>query len=327
MADEKKGFEVVGPVQIVSTGKKEVKQEEFESVLDKIPTGTGASLEDMYDRFSRLLYLIDASGSMGEGMARDSSNGSEYMWTDELLEDGRERLLDMVADGNSILDPDSGVDLTEGKLKRMGKDALQKLLEEEDLMDELGVSEKQTVPTSYGQKNKTKMQAVKQAAREFVKKRFQKFPDAQVAVFSFEGSPMLLSAAFTEEEVLRAIDSLPDQGGGGTNIFSAVNRGLNECKKRTQEVGMHHIVLVSDGCDDGARSVKSLLPEMKEIGVVFDFIFILGGSDFADDYTIQILKEVCEATGGEFVTVRTEKDFVEKFLKASNRLCLPPASA
>jgi Mg-chelatase subunit ChlD len=325
MADEKK-FEVVGPVQIVTTGKKEVKREEFESALDGIPTGTGASLEDMYDRFSRLVYLIDASGSMGDGMAADNGP-KKYDWTDELLEDGRALLIEQVEDGAGILDPESGVDFTPAKVKKLTTDQVKRVLEEVSfLMNELAVPEVQVVP-AVGQRNKTKMQAVKEAASGFVKKRFEKFPDARVTVFSFEGHPSLLSAGVTEEHVLQAINSLPDMGGGSTNIYSAVERAVNECKKRVQQVGMHHIVLVSDGMDGGATQVISLLPMMLEVGIVFDFIFILGGSEYADQHVIDALKKVCEATGGEFVTVKTEKDFVEKFLKASSRLCLPTAPA
>jgi hypothetical protein len=171
------------------------------------------------------------------------------------------------------------------------------------------------------------MQAVKDAARDFVHKRFQKYPNANVTLFSFEDSPKLLSAGLSEADLMEGISRLPDYGGGGTNIYRAVERALSECKKRPSEVNAHHIVLVSDGCDYGAKGVLDLLPRMKELGMVFDFIFILGASEseIADDSTIAALKRVCEETGGEFVTVKTEKDFVQKFLAASNRPLLPPA--
>src|SRR5208283_1356000 len=112
----------------------------------------------------------------------------------------------------------------------------------------------------YRTQGRSKMMAVKDAAKDFVHQRFQKHPDAKVGVFQFEGHPMLLCApGAQEQEVLEALNRLPDFGGGSTDIYRAVDRAIGECRRHPSEVNAHHVVLVSDGCDYGAREVKNLL--------------------------------------------------------------------
>ncbi|SRR6266566_3781526 len=326
MADDKK-FDMPGSVSIVSTGRKEVKKEKFETVVDSLqqPSSVGQTLDDMYDRFSKLVYLIDASGSMGSSMLVEQEVPIEYEWNDEALEGARSLLLEALTNDDSIIDPDSGVELTEGKAKKLSVETLKKIVVEQGWEDAIGLSPVVGV-VQPNRSGKSKMQAVKEAARDFVKKRFQKWPDAQVFLYAFEDHPRMLVGGVSEQGVLDGIDRLPDYGGGGTNIYAAVGRAVEHCKKRSSEVGAHHIVLVSDGMDQGARGVQGLLPDMKEIGIVFDFIFIQGGDSIEGmDDVIRILRDICEATGGEFTTVKTEKDFVQKFLAVSNRKCLPPA--
>jgi hypothetical protein len=326
MGNEKK-FDMPGSVSIVSTGIKQVVKEKFESVVDSIEqqSFTGNTLEDIYDRFSKLIYLIDASGSMGDWMAKDEPTSTDYNWTDEILRDAKVLLLEAIDDGADILDPDSGVDLTAAAVKKLTPDQLKAVVLQEGLEAELNLQPINVAPATQ-QKRKSKMMAVKDAARDFVKKRFEKWPDANVMLFSFESHPTLLAAGISEQNVLDGINRLPDGGGGGTDIYRAVARAVEHCKKRKDDVGVHHIVLVSDGMDGGATGVRGLLPDMKEIGIVFDFIFIQGGSENMEgDPIIRALREVCEATGGEFTIVKSEKDFLQKFLAASNRLCLPPA--
>ncbi len=323
---EDKHFDVPGGVSIVSTGKKEVKKESYENIADSLqqPPSAGQTLDDIYDRFSKLIYLIDASGSMGSGMLAEQQNAVEYDWKEEALEAARARLLEELEDDGSVLDPDSGVELTVAKAKKLSSETLKKIVAEQGWEDEIGL---QPVGGAIPQRSsKSKMQAVKEAAREFVKKRFEKWPDAQVLLYAFEDHPRMLSGGASEKDVMDGIDRLPDYGGGGTNIYSAVTRAVEHCKKRASSVGVHHIVLVSDGMDEGARGVRGLLPDMKEIGIVFDFIFIQGGDSIENmDDVIRVLRDLCEATGGEFTTVKTEKDFIQKFLAVSNRKCLPPA--
>lgn len=331
MTDKK--FEVTGNVSIVPTGQKTVSKEAFETAVDNITSagaGEGTTLTDMYDRFSKLLYAIDSSGSMGEGMVNDDYV-NQFKWTPEILEKFRLAMeeskyferqlkaeredmedLEYAADAEEVIDVRS---LTDAQLKM-------------EIIKE-GLSDEYSIPLEMDykkrSKSRSKMMALKDAAKNFVHSRFQKFADARVGVFSFEDSPSLLCAAgASEEEVMSSINRLPDNGGGGTNIYRAVDRVVNECKKRPSEVGLHHIVLVSDGCDYGGIQVKSLVPKMKELGIVFDFIYMLGVSpDQQGEEVAKVMRAVCEATGGEYTVVKTEEDFEQKFLAVSNRPLLP----
>lgn len=330
MTDKK--FEVAGPVSIVSTGKSTVHKEAFEKAVDDIVTpsadiGAGSSLTEMYDRFSKLLYVIDSSGSMGEGMVSDEYV-KQFKWTEEILEQFKARMKkdkDLV-DIQVEFDEDTDEEIeTEVPINvdALSEDELKMKIVLENLSDKYSIRLDRNY--NYRAKSRSKMMALKDAAKNFVHTRYQKFADARVAVFKFEEHPQLLCAAgASEQEVLNAIDRLPDNGGGGTRIYPAVERALNDCQKRPSEVGLHHIVLVSDGCDGDGVRVRNLVPQMKSLGVVFDFIYMVGTSpDFQGEEVAKVMRDVCEATGGEYTVVKTEQDFEQKFLAVSNRPMLP----
>lgn len=335
MTDKK--FEVAGNVSIVSTGKTSTPKEAFETVVDNavsnVDAGAGSTLTDMYDRFSKLVYAIDASGSMGEGMLNDESVNL-YKWTPEILEQfmlamEKDKYFEKLSLGEmgeaEDIEIDEEFEEEPVDVRSLTDSQLKMEIVKENLSDKYGIPLEQDYKYGMKGRSRSKMMALKDAAKNFVHTRFQKFADARVGVFSFEDTPMLLCAAgASEEEVMQAINRLPDNGGGGTNIYRAVDRVVNECKKRPSEVGLHHIVLVSDGCDYGGVQVKELVPKMKELGIVFDFIYMIGLSpDNQGEAVAKVMREVCEATGGEYTVVKTEEDFEQKFLEVSNRKMLP----
>lgn len=169
-----------------------------------------------------------------------------------------------------------------------------------------------------------KVDAVKKAMTDYVKKRFAKYANAQVAVWGFTDTTQILChAGSNEEEVLATIDRLV--ANGCTAIFQAVDNAVYDCKKSPSRLGAHHVILVSDGQDHTAEDVLNLLPKMKELNIMFDFIFIRGRTDTCGyDEVISALKKVCEETGGEYAEVKKSVDFRIQFLKASERKPLPP---
>ena len=84
---------------------------------------------------------------------------------------------------------------------------------------------------------------------------------------------------------------------------------------------MHHFILVSDGedyqCD---HALPGWIPTLKTSGVVLDYIHI--GDCYQNDGILQ----TCKATGGQCVTVNSERELEDKFVEAVSRKCLPPAS-
>jgi hypothetical protein len=342
MANEKK-FEVAGNVSIAHSGKTTVmEKEEFEKAVDTVSAGAGQSLTEMYDRYSRLLYVIDASGSMGDGLLSEDTI-RQFKWTPEILEAFRKQMdkdgyFTKMAAKKSVADIDEEDEFDEDDEEDFEEeepeftsayDLSDDQLKWEIVSNNLQYEYDVNLPTDYQfrRKGRSKMMAVKDAAKGFVGERFKKFSDAKVGVFKFEDNPeLMVSPGASEQEVINAINRLPDGGGGGTNIYRAVDRAVNELQKRGSELKLNHIVLVSDGADHGAINIKNLVPNMKANGIVFDFIYIKGpGQDPTAEAVGEVLKGVCEATGGEYTVVTTEKDFEVKFLAVSNRPLLPPA--
>lgn len=312
-----------------------------------IGAGQGTSITEMYDKYMKLIYLFDVSGSMSSGMAPEDT-ASLYEWPQDLLKKFRERMKkdpDIVSDSMSAMngtDPDDldeddlddySDDMSDGFLSAADIDNLSENELKRKIIDE-GLSKKYNIPlqrkaVSYSNRysGKSKLEAVKDAARRFVAERFKKYPAANVKVFAFDESCQDRTHGVGEQAVLYALDSLVPSG--MTDIYGAVDRGVSECKKRPSEVGANHIVLVSDGFDSNAGMVEEkLLSRMLENTVVFDFIYIIGGDDdlgerVANDAVINSLKRVCEKTGGKFEIVSKESDFEKKFIEASKRLCLP----
>lgn len=284
----------------------------------------GNSLADMYDRYKKLIYVFDISWSMNDGMAMEDFVRS-YKWPKEKLDEFRaavkavmEEMDDEDAVDGDILEQEENVfdfDLNDDE-------ALKRAILEHNWQRDFGIALEKN--ESFKPVTITKMTAVKNAAKEFVNARFNKFPDAQVLVYAFDNRVEQRTRGFGRDIVLSALDSL--NPAGGTDITPAVKAAVAECRARPSQLGANHIVLVSDGMDYNAVDVEKLLPEMKQRNIVFDFIFVTGSDTLSpsDMHVINVLEKICKETGGEFTTVRTVKDFQVKFLQASTRLCLPP---
>jgi len=106
-----------------------------------------------------------------------------------------------------------------------------------------------------------------------------------------------------------------------TEIMSAIRAAVEVCRKRPSLVGIHHVIIMSDGCDGGTHVLPEWLPTLKASGVVLDYIHI--GDESVNDE----LKAACTALGGECVVVNSEKDFAERFAIACARPMLPPPAA
>jgi len=92
---------------------------------------------------------------------------------------------------------------------------------------------------------------------------------------------------------------------------------LDVCRKKPSPVGVHHFIIVSDGEDGSSNVIGSWVPSLKASGVVLDYIHI--GCEYAN----KGLKKACEALGGIFVTVNSERDFESKFIEVVHRKMLP----
>jgi hypothetical protein len=291
----------------------------------------GASITETFDRYQKMVYLIDESGSMSGGMAPEDEKAA-YDWTPEVLSKFRNAIRDERAhdllDEDPALDPREAIDESEASMKE------ENLLDDDKLIDFIienrlhhGRTPIKVRMKITARHSESKTEAVRGAMTKFVEQRYEKFPDAQVALLGFgTQTHVKCYAGAPKQEVLLAIQALSN-GEGGTDITQAVERGINEFKRRPSMVKAHHLVLVSDGMDYAAGNVRLLLPKMKELNIVFDFIFVKGQheDDDAPSDVVVTLKQVCEATGGEYNEVSKSTDFEKKFLAVSNRRALPPA--
>ncbi len=85
-------------------------------------------------------------------------------------------------------------------------------------------------------------------------------------------------------------------------------------------------MLITDGGSYDGKNVPSLLPDMKRLGIVLDFILISGEYEMTwveQQEVVSIIKGVCEETRGEFIHVAKQGDFEKKFFEVSRRLLLP----
>lgn len=297
-------------VGIVPTGIKNEHKEEYAQM-----PSVGTALADSFDRYTKLIYLFDVSGSMMYAIDPVLA-GERFLWSDEELKAVREHMQKDLADDEPWQErydfPDTDVA------------AMKSYAVEYGVLRDMNLS----LPANPAapKQARSKLEAVKDAAKGFVRERFAKYPDAQVVVMKFSDEAKEVTRGAGLESVLFAIDKLETEG--STEITDAVIKAVDLCQRRPSKVGMHHIVLVSDGFDSAAVQVRGQLPRMKDLNIVFDFIFMAGKSQYdlkEDSEVVKVLKSVCDATGGEFTRIDTEKDFKQKFLQASARKCLPPA--
>lgn len=304
------------------------------------------SMATIYQESQKLIYLIDKSGSM-QGALAGSQQVAHFLWTEEVLKriadavteallrrEAAEVVAEWQSDPDNIEEPSAD---TKSKAEEYtythegdGKWAQLEGLEGEELKTTLLRLNLQTsiyLPKDHSNPNvnhelTTKIGLVKSMAKKMVHQRHEKYPDASIEAVAFNSEPHALAAGTTAqlETSIGQIDCT-----GGTNITGAVQFAMAICKRRPSDVNLHHFVLVTDGEDWGATQLIDLIPDMKTLGVVLDFIFIAQPGDTVESQEgAKAIKVVCDALGGTFTIVTTAEEFETKFVEASVRALLPP---
>lgn len=197
----------------------------------------------------------------------------------------------------------------------------------------------------------TRIELVRKLAKQEIARRFEKFPNSQVSVIPFSGHPVTLFDCQQPNNLWPALETLnypwrvsmcPSCGkvdntgrlavcgcgtalksvgsDGSTDILAAIRRAVELCRAKPSSVGIHHVIVVTDGEDYAAdNTIASWVPALKQSGVVLDYIHI------GDSGVNAGLKAACEALGGEYASVNCERELEEKFIAAVQRLMLPPA--
>lgn len=312
-------------------------------------------ISDTYSEFAKLIFLFDVSGSMNARIAVDKhgeSYADEFQWPQGCLADINKRLMSVIANtveaenGNPDADTLTDVELhplinffSFPPIPHCSDDIeLKNLIVKNNLMSFLGI-----IPdlTKKHQEPPTRLGVLRTLAKQEIHARFEKYPNSRIAVIPFSGQAAPLFDDGKQDEIDAAIEKLDsnmtiprygvgmDEYGkpvvkslcvmdGGTDIMVAINEGLEVCRAHPSAVGIHHIIVVSDG---GSGINTAWTPILKSSGVVLDYIHI------GDEYVNELLAAMCKELGGECVTVNSEKDLKEKFKLAVNRLMLPAASS
>lgn len=314
-----------------------------EAVAD-VPMEVGKTgLDSLYDHYQKKLYVFDRSLSMAEGMLPEDEEAM-YVWDEDTLKKFRDLINDELGmagvdlpDADDVdpddpdAEPEEDPEVDEVKAALADDKKLIEFIIKKGLHRRPGMEPKRNIV--HVKVSESKIEAVRGAMKKFVERRFKKYPDAQVGMIGFgsEAYTMCYPGA-PQPEVMVAIDALSSDL-GGTDIVAAIKRALNEFKARPSHVGSHHIVMVTDAeAYMSPQEAKDFLHQMKEMNVMFDFIYVKGSTDRTgwgydpnqEDSMVTMLKKMCNETGGEYQEVRKSSDFEEKFFKASERKALPP---
>lgn len=342
--------------ELVHTGKAVPQQKE---AFEEVAESAGNSLHEIYDQMMQMVYTIDVSGSMSDGLAEEDfvSDVPNYLWATSLLARFRDEIRTATKEvaaakaafkpatpGAPTAPPDAEFDVFDdedgdlfdefdasaypnGDLLAFenATDADLKIAILKFQLDQRFNLRLHRLHNNGKATNVTKLQAVKDECAIFVSQRFAKYPNAEVSVIKFDDSPVTVSNKASEAVTLAAINALHTEG--GTHIARAVRHSINLCKKTKNSI-VHHIVLISDGMDGTGRDVEDMVPTMKANSIVFDFIYVStpGDQGYGEDYSVAALRRACEATGGEFKEVSSRKAFKQQFQLAATRLCLPPGA-
>lgn len=308
-------------------------------------------ISDTYSEHAKLVFLFDVSGSMNSRITRDKSGATytdEFLWPD--LNDIKKRVEAVRANlgcdvGNdeddttsAALDPESLsiaqlLDPFTGLPKYTTDDELKEQIIKNSLMSIFNV-----LPdfTKKHQEPPTRIGIVKKLAKQEINARFAKFPNSRIAVIPFSGIAAPLFDDGKQEDIDAAIEKLDvnlriehkNKDGivskvtymdGGTDILAAIHEGMDVCRRAPSAVGIHHLIVVTDG-GAGVWQIVDWIDNMKASGIVLDYIHI------GDETPNKDLVDACKALGGDCVSVNTEKDLKEKFMAAVSRPMLPPAS-
>lgn len=310
-----------------------------------------ASVEDVYDHFTKLVYVIDVSASMGDKLL-DLNTVEDFNWNDAALkrlakriERAKDRISKVEEEQAWDLDSDEEEDaeeVTDDLDPQAGENPLNDLfwlaiselpLEQQkaqvvataDAWAELRLDLSASARKIDYDAVPSKMDAVKQMAAKMVQERVEKFPDADIHLITFEDSAHYVKPAGIPD-LLRRISEMCAYG-GGTDITTAVEKALAVCKKNPSPVQSHHIVLVTDGLDYGLERLGQHQLEMKRLNLVLDVIHVSSPHESSlAEYGGGSLKTVCQRSGGKYVRVMRRSDFENRFLEAARRLCLPAPS-
>lgn len=313
------------------------------------PVKKQTSVEILRDDFTRQIYCFDTSYSMSSAVA-DKKLMKSFSWSEDVMSAIRAGIKAAISKVNLAqaslddleFDLDKVVTVSHEDLAASQLDATDP---DEELARQVivfGLDQYFSVPYSFistpieSKNRKTRMDIVKTVAARIIRERTSR-NRAALDVISFSGAAKLLKSGTNTDELLKALEKLHPTG--GTRTVEALKLAMRRVKIHPSKIGVSHIVVVSDANDCYEEELRAYyLPQFLEAGVVFDFILIMTADErvaYEESlktgtkkywyYMIAALKEVCEATGGEFAIVGNAEDLEKQLYLQGTRLCIPAA--
>jgi Ca-activated chloride channel family protein len=176
------------------------------------------------------------------------------------------------------------------------------------MQEEMGSGQGRVTTTTANAR--TRMDAVKDAVRSFVRKR----RDDRIGLVVFSDNPYVISPlTFDHEYLLHYIDFIDDkilQGEGQTAIgdgLALANYVLS--RQATQSSRGHQVVvLLTDGENNRGREPVEVLAEAKEAAIRTHVIGVDLESDVKEKPAVQLLMAAVSQNGGHYFSADSERD-------------------
>lgn len=300
------------------------------------------------DRHTKKIFVMDRSYSMRSSIVAMSRIGL-LVWPDEVFEWAEKR----IANAHARLQSESDEflsDLEDSDDAAESSKELESLHEiecdepsEDERWEALTSADRDalraavlrynlTIPFKSGEQFTVyKHELLRAVVARVIRERAYKFPDAKFHGIMFDQAVKHVQTRVeddesgkvryrpaTAEEIITYVyeDSF---NGGGTNITKGLGAAVALCRRSPSAVKLHHVILITDGCDYGALECVQFIEPMRKLGICLDVIHI---SDAPTDEVGDLLRRVCEQTGGEYQVADDVENFQTKFLNAAGRLLL-----
>ena len=169
----------------------------------------------------------------------------------------------------------------------------------------------------------SKLSAAQAFLSEYITERFAHHGHADSLIIAFDDE-VSYAPVKTEAALLKAIEDI--DLGGGTDILGAMDATLGFLQAMAPPRGNagEQIVLITDAMDgEAGDNFQKYLPILLSRRIVLDFLHVVMPHESSErDSAWETIKQVCEASGGQYVRVESVAMFRERFFEAANRLLI-----
>lgn len=116
---------------------------------------------------------------------------------------------------------------------------------------------------------------MRSAVAKMVEQRLAESPDAQLNVFKFAAKPSPVFASNSKNEIKTMLETQITANGGSTNICACFEYALNWVEKHPNDVGVYHMMLVTDAEDYISESTAIEYEQrFRKAGIVLEVTLI-----------------------------------------------------